>query len=165
MNGEKHWYVLHIKPRKDEVVKALLGRINIETFYPKVKVKKGKDMKIEPLFPLYMFAKFSIPDDYINVKFCRGVRKIVMFGQNIPYLPDEFIENLKTIPENVIIDDKPDFKPGDIVKIKEGPFRGLIGEIVKTTDKNKRVTLLLKATSFSPKVVVPAEHLERITQP
>jgi len=160
---DARWYVVHIKPRKEDVVSTLLGRIGIETFYPKIVVKRKGIEKEEPMFPHYMFAKFKVPDDYLNVKFCRGVRRIVQFGEEIPYLSDSFIEELKKLNGSTIdFDRKELFRPGELVKITDGPFRGLIGEVIKTDDKNRRVMLLLKAASSSPKVLVPKEYLSKV---
>ncbi len=161
--NEPKWYIISIKPRKEKVVFVQFDRINIEYFYPIVKIKKGKLLKEEPLFPGYMFAKFSIAENFNNVRYARGVKDIVRFGRNIPYIDEDFIKNLKEKTESIIEFGKIELKEGETVKIKEGPFRGLIGKVLKLKKGDERVVLLLKAASISPKVEIPISFVEKVS--
>ncbi|WP_457569414.1 transcription termination/antitermination protein NusG [Desulfurobacterium sp.] len=161
--NEPKWYIISIKPRKEKVVFVQFDRINIEYFYPIVKIKKGKLLKEEPLFPGYMFAKFSIAENFNNVRYARGVKDIVRFGRNIPYIDEDFIKNLKERTESIIEFGKIELKEGETVKIKEGPFRGLIGKVLKLKKGDERVVLLLKAASISPKVEIPISFVEKVS--
>ncbi|WP_456397564.1 transcription termination/antitermination protein NusG [Desulfurobacterium sp.] len=158
--SEPKWYIVSIKPRKEKVVFVQLNRINIEYFYPIAKIKKGKLLKKEPLFPGYMFVKFSISEHFNNVRYARGVKDIVKFGRHIPYVEESFIEYLKEKINSIIEFTEIDFKEGDIVKVKEGPFRNLIGQVLKLR-KNERILLLLKAASMSPKIEIPISFVEK----
>ncbi|SNR59727.1 transcription termination/antitermination protein NusG [Desulfurobacterium atlanticum] len=160
---EKKWYIVALKPRKEKVVFAQLDRIGVEYFYPVAKIKKGKLLKEEPLFPGYMFAKFSIAENFNNVRFARGVRDIVRFGKNIPFVDDGFIEVLKEKVGDVIEFGKPAVSEGELVRIKEGPFRGLIGQILSVKRGDERVVLLLKSASLSSKVELPVSFVEKIS--
>ncbi|WP_297444235.1 transcription termination/antitermination NusG family protein [Desulfurobacterium sp.] len=161
--NEPKWYIVSIKPRKEKVVFVQFERINIEYFYPIVKVKKRKLLKEEPLFPGYMFAKFSIAEHFNNVRYTRGVKDIVRFGRNIPHIDESFIENLKEKTNSIIDFEKADLKEGEVVKIKEGPFRGLIGQVLKLKKGDERVVLLLKAASMSPKIEIPISFVEKVS--
>ncbi|WP_457567315.1 transcription termination/antitermination protein NusG [Desulfurobacterium sp.] len=161
--NEPRWYIIHIKPRKEKVAFSQLRRINIEYFYPIVKVKKGKLLKEEALFPGYAFAKFAIAEHFNNVRYARGVKDIVRFGTNIPYVEESFIETLKEKVNSIINLETPDIKEGETVKIKEGPFRGLIGQVLRLKKGEERVVLLLKAASMSPKVEVPISFVEKVS--
>ena len=159
---KKNWYIIHIKPAKEQVVKAQLSRIGIETFYPKIRVKKGKTEKVEPMFPLYMFAKFSLEKDFINVNYTRGVRRVVRFGENVPSVSEELIQSLKKISGGKLVKEET-FKVGETVEILEGPFRGFIGEVLKAKSGGERVVVLLKAAKICPTAEVPASILKRIS--
>ncbi len=159
---EKKWYIVGIKPRKEKAVFAQLERIGVEYFYPVAKIKKGKLLKEESLFPGYMFAKFSIGENYNNVRFTRGIKNIVRFGNSIPFLDDDFIEVLKSKVSGVIELGKPAVSQGETIRIKEGPFRGLIGEILSVKGSDERVVLLLKSASLSSKVELPVSFVEKI---
>ena len=159
---EKKWYIVALKPRKERAVFAQLERIGVEYFYPVAKIKKGRFIKEEPLFPGYMFARFSIAENYNNVRFARGVRDVVKFGKNIPCVDDGFIEVLKNKVSGVIELGKPAVSEGELVKIKEGPFMGLIGQILSVKKGDERVVLLLKSAFLSSKVELPVSFVEKI---
>ncbi len=159
----KNWYIVHIKPAKEEVVKAQLSRIGIETFYPKIVVKKGKAEKLEPMFPLYMFAKFSLEKDFINVNYARGVRRVVRFGKNVPSVSEELIASLKELSGKELVERKRKLRKGEKVKILEGPFRGFVGEVLQAKSGEERVIILLKTAKLCPTAEVPVEILERIS--
>ena len=160
MREERRWHVVYIKPRKEKVVETLLKRAGIESFYPIVKLKRNGTLKEEPLFPHYMFANFSL-SEYTLVNFTRGVRKVVKFGNNIPYLPEDFIERIKNLSGKVLpLNSKEDsIKTGEIVEIKEGPFRGFIGEVLSVKRGSDRVVVLLKHVNNAPKLELPIEYI------
>ncbi len=156
---EKRWYIVHIKPSKEKVVEAQLSRIGIETFYPKVRFKRGKVEKVEPLFPLYMFARFSLKNDFLNVNYARGVRRVVRFGENVPSVDGKLIERLRQVEGRTVSRERV-FREGDEVIIREGPFRGFIGEVLRARSGEERVLILLKAVKMSPKAEVPVDMIE-----
>ncbi|WP_163329053.1 transcription termination/antitermination protein NusG [Desulfurobacterium thermolithotrophum] len=156
------WHVVYIKPRKEEVVKVQLERIGIKTFYPKVKVVKKGIEKVEPMFPLYMFAKFSVVKDFFNVHFARGVRRVVKFGNQVPSLSEEFIEYLRSV-NGCLIENKLGIKESYCVKIVDGPFRNFIGKVLKMKRGEERVVVILKAMN-SLTLEVPVEYVEITTE-
>ncbi len=159
---EPKWHLVYIKPQKEEVVRVQLQRIGIETFYPKVRIVKKGIEKIEPLFPLYMFARFSVVKDFFNVNYARGVRWVVKFGNQIPSLSEDFIESLKSI-NLALIEDKPKIQENDLVRIVDGPFRNFIGKVLKVKRGEERVVILLKAVN-SPTVEIPVEYVEVLSE-
>ncbi len=160
MKEERRWHVVYIKPRKEKVVETLLKRAGIESFYPIVKIKRNSTLKEEPLFPHYMFANFSLTE-YSFVNFTRGVRRVVKFGENLPYLPEDFIEKIKSLSGKVIVppSERDLVKVGEVVEIKDGAFRGFIGEVLSVKRGSDRVLVLLKHINNAPKVELPIDYI------
>jgi len=75
------WYTVTCKPRQERVTRSNLERLGIVTFYPEIKeskiIRRKKQIRISPLFPGYLFAKFSVQTDYRAVIYARGARGVV----------------------------------------------------------------------------------------
>lgn len=75
----------------------------------------------------------------------QGVRRIVKYGERIPYLPGGFIEELiKCFPEDIKEMDDPEIKPGQEVVLTEGPFKDLRAIVDSYTPANDRIRVLLE---------------------
>ena len=57
--------------------------------------------------------------------------------------------------------DPPDLLPGGPVVIKEGPFKGLEGILLKETKASDRVLVLLNTIHYNAKVQVDAAFLNK----
>ena len=142
------WYAIYTKPKKEDSVAFQLQNIGIEVLNPKLKLKKYKNNRflevIETLFPCYLFAHFE-KDKYSHlITYTRGVRYIV--GKNNPVLVrDEVIDTIKEGMEedNTIVIKPQQFKQGDKVSIREGPFREFFGIFEREIRGPERVMILL----------------------
>ena len=81
------WYAVMAKPRQERSSTTFLGQAGIETYYPEfdecVTVKGRRCVRRSGLFPGYFFARFNYDNQYRTVSYCRGVRRIVRFGQTL----------------------------------------------------------------------------------
>lgn len=127
----RDWYVLHVKPRTEKKVEALLAGYHYLHYLPKwVKVTKVQRRKVRtelPLFPGYVFTRLD-PDAR------RKMLQSNLLVRTIPVPnPRETVHQLRQIsraarnaPELRTVNP---FKTGDYVRVKVGPFRGLEGFI------------------------------------
>jgi transcriptional antiterminator RfaH len=143
-----------------------LERKDVLVFLPKIRQvsfrKNSEQERIEPLFPSYIFARFTIPDEYYNVKWTRGVKRIVGNGQMPVPLDDSIVVFLKQrANEKGLI--QPDFnlKEGDKVRVRRGPLQGLWGVIQGRVDARGRVRVLMDILHAGAKVEVPCSFLAR----
>ena len=144
------WYAIYTKPRREDPVAFQLRNIGIEVLNPRLKSQKYKNNKfhevIEPFFPCYLFANFE-KDRYSHlITYTRGVRYIV--GKNNPItVRDEIINAIKEGMEedNIIIVKPQNFKQGDRVFIREGPFKDFYGIFEREIRGSERVMILLSA--------------------
>ena len=158
-----NWYAIYTKPAREKIVAELLGRADIQTYIPKLKLKKYRRRQyrdvVEPMFPSYIFARFN-PAHLWMVSYTRGVRRVVG-GKDSPWpVSDELIEFfLSREAEGVVTASETDFKKGDTVRIADGPFAGLKALLMRPIKGAERALILLKAIEYQVQVLVDRASL------
>ena len=114
---------------------------------------------IEPLFPGYIFVHTSRAE-FEQIRYVTGVSSMVRFGDRIPSVPEETIDELRCCFES----DEPmpvltAFRPGAEVTVTEGPLAGLHGVIVQTMSARERVQILLEFLGRSALAEVDSKSL------
>jgi transcriptional antiterminator RfaH len=155
----KSWFVVNTKPKNEDRAAGNLSNGGIEVLAPKLKLRKYKDGKfifiIEQMFPGYIFAKFHPIDDFHLIKYTRGVKTIVHFGSKIVPVKDEMIEFIRDrLDDGVAMLEKKQFKKGEKILVKDGPFKGISGIFEKELDGKDRVMILLDSVKFSVSVEI-----------
>ena len=162
------WYAVMAKPRQERSSTTFLGQAGIETYYPEfdecVTVKGRRCVRRSGLFPGYFFARFDYDNQYRTVSYCRGVRRIVRFGQTLaevePGLLDDIRRGLNrqdTIPI-------PRLTHGEIVRINHGPLAGVEGVFDYKLSGKDRVVVLLRALSYQSRAVLNFSDIERYSE-
>ena len=160
------WYVVYTKPSAEDVARDNLEEKNIHVFLPKIREyrysSRGKEAKIKPLFPNYLFAHMAYPDDYYSVIWAKGVRRIVGNGtQPIP-LDDSIVDFFKRqTEEKGFIKPSLKLKIGDTVRVKNGALEGLIGIIDGSIDEKGRIKVLMDFLKEGARIEIPYSYLER----
>lgn len=166
MNRKTHWYVIHCKPYQDERALEHLIRQGFECFRPVRHLERHRDGKCivvtEALFPRYLFIRLdSVNDNWYPISSTRGVSEIVRFNEHPLPVPDKIIEEVRerlarpTSPE-------PYLKPGERVRIVEGPFAQLEA-IFLASSGDERVILLLNILQSDQRVHFPLQYVRRIS--
>jgi transcriptional antiterminator RfaH len=143
------WYAIYTKPKAEDSTATLLSRAGIETFNPKIKVRKYGRKKyidvIEQLFPSYVFALFDPGKHGHMISYTRGVRYVV--GGEIPIaVPDEIILMIRQRMVDGVVKPEPvDLSSGDKVMISEGPFKDFYGIFERNLSGKERAMILLEA--------------------
>ncbi|HYR82561.1 MAG TPA: transcription termination/antitermination NusG family protein [Terriglobia bacterium] len=135
---DKAWFAVHVKPRFEKVVAAMLENKGYEQLLP---TRPGRSVRStfemdRPLFPGYVFCRF---DSKVRAPIVTtpGVIRIVGFGDGPAAIPDKEIEAILTIRKSGLpVASHPYFRNGDFVRITEGPLRGLAGKVVAVGKKN-----------------------------
>lgn len=100
------------------------------------------------MFPSYFFAKFDLSVDKRQVQGFQGVTGLVSFANEVPSVPDAFVEELKSAlvdaeePQTLTL--IPDIGPGDSVDVLTGPMAGQKGTVTRVLDGVERVGVLLE---------------------
>jgi transcriptional antiterminator RfaH len=147
------WYAIYTKPGREDSVAFLLKNIGINVLNPKLKSKKYKKNRavelVESLFPCYLFAEFDKERYAHLVSYTRGVRYIV--GKKDPVkVYEEVIDTIKEgMEENGIITVRPlEFKRGNRVLIKDGPFKDFYGIFEREIRGPERVMIFLSMLNY-----------------
>ncbi len=144
----RHWYVLRVQSGREEKVKENLEKRirakGIEALIPRVfvptervsEMKSGKKRVTErKKYPGYIMIELELNEDtWFLVRETPGIGDFL--GAKMPK-PMEEHEVSKMLQESTTAEEKPalkiDFKKGDSVRIKEGPFEnfeGVVEEII-----------------------------------
>ena len=149
------WIAVYTKSRHEKVVIQELENKNIEAYCPIFKERRQwSDRKrwVEfPLFRSYVFAKIELKNS-IYILQTMGVHHIIKFQGNISIIPDEIIQNIKSmIDGGLTVEQVEYFVKGDEVIVVDGPLKGMDGIVVKIKNENK---LVLKVAAIQQAIAV-----------
>ena len=107
----------------------------MEVFLPTIgKWSRWKDRKKKidwPLFPGYCFARFSL-DERLAILKCDGVVTIVGIDGIPSSIPAIEIDSIRQLVESELsYDPCPLIKEGDMVEVRHGPLKGVVGRLVR----------------------------------
>ena len=143
------WYCARTQPKHEHIAAAnLSARLGLEVFHPRVRLeratRRGPVRVIEPLFPCYLFVRCELEQWLDDIRFVSGISSLVHFGQEIPSVPDDVIEDLRQCFESqepMAVEDR--LFVGAEVTIAEGAFLGSRGIVVRVLPARRRVQILL----------------------
>jgi transcriptional antiterminator RfaH len=152
--NELAWFCVRTQTKREHIAAGHLRELEgIEVFCPRLRYRKatrrGTVWWIEPLFPGYLLARFSLMESERAVTFCQGVRGLVRFGPEIPSVPESFVQVLRDeIGSHDTTDDEiltvtPAIECGDEVEVAIGPLAGMRGVVVAIAPAAERVKILL----------------------
>lgn len=158
---ERCWYVIYTKPMNESRVESNLKALQVETFAPKIKVRRENPFTgsliyvSRPLFPRYTFAKFKLSESLRSISFTRGVQSVVSFNNRPSVVDEKVIKLLQSrVGEDGFVRMNDKLRPGDKVIIKGGPLKNIVGIFDSKCKDHERVSILLTAVSFQSSVVV-----------
>ena len=169
---EPRWYACYTRARHEKQVESLLAQKGLESYLPVVpQLRQWKDRKklvAWPLFPSYVFARFTLRDVH-DVLVVPGVSTIVRVdGRPVP-IPDDELENVRRFvgvvaQTGVVPEVRPLIQEGDWVRVVEGPFLGVEGRVVERRGR-RRVLVGLGAIGQGIEVDMATEMLKVIARP
>ncbi len=162
------WYACYTRARHEKRVAASFVEHGMESFLPLVqRESQWKDRKKVvdfPLFPSYVFGRFSLMDVH-RVLSIPGVSTIVrMQGQPVP-IRDEDIENVRRFARGLVgstdvVDTVPFIAEGERVEVVEGPLAGVQGYVVERRTR-RRVLVGIEAIGQGLEIDIDI-HLLRV---
>jgi transcriptional antiterminator RfaH len=143
------WYCARTQPKHEHIAAGgLRARLGLEIFNPRLRMeratRRGVVRLIEPLFPCYIFVRCNLAERVDAIRHVTGISSLVHFGQKVPPVPDETIEELRQcfeVDEPMGVEDG--LKPGSEVIVAEGAFLGSHGVVVRAMPGRQRVQILL----------------------
>lgn len=143
----RRWYVLKAKPREELLCLQEMKRREIETLCPMTREFRFRRRRHEvvPLFPGYVFARFIFPDDFHQVRWAKGVRDLIRFGENDPPVLEDMVVQvlMERMNQDGVIDTSPELYEGRKVRFLSEPLRGMVGTILSCGSAQGRVRVLM----------------------
>ena len=137
------WYAVYVRPRQERKAASYFTLNNIEYLLPTYRElrqwKNGCRKQLDfPIFPGYIFAKVCWAER-LSVLFCPSVVRFVGFRDRPTPLEDVEIASLRSGLEKYVIRPHPYMTAGDRIHIRNGPFAGRIGILVRSKSEYRIV--------------------------
>ena len=163
----KQWFAVHTKPHMEKRVATALEAHDIETYLPETAAEAGQTSRPLPFFPGYLFIHVDLNTaNPSHWRWTPGARYLVAYGSQPVPIPPEVIALIASKVDGLESGGKRpqgQFRPGDRVRIKDGPFRDMLAIFESSTRPGQRVQLLLQALNRSVRVSASPSALEKIT--
>ena len=155
----RHWFVATYKINEIKTAETNLKNQKIHYYLPKIVIKKHNlNPKEEVMFPGYIFIYAEI-DKYSSVKYTKGIKDIIRFGENIAQISDEEIKNINLVEKSSRLEPFiQEIKIGQEVNIVRGTFKGNIAKISSLPSKD-RVSILLHILGSLTKINILEKDL------
>ena len=148
-----HWYLVYTKPRQEQCALDNLQRQGYPCYLPTIpteKIRQGLLAVVDaPLFPRYLFIHLGQGDtakSWAPIRSTRGVSRLVSFGVEPARVADGLIAALRAQEATAQSDPARLFRPGERVRLTQGPFAGIEG-IYHMTDGERRAMVLIEILS------------------
>lgn len=159
------WYAVQCQPFKERLASGSLARqLGLRVYLPEIKRLVRGRVHYAPFFPRYLFVQADLQTVAISrINAAAGVLKLVTFGEAPPSLRASVIEELRLrIGEINAQGGVPghQFRPGHVVRLKNGPLQGLEAVFVGPLKPSQRVHVLIEFLGRQHLAEVPVTVLE-----
>ena len=165
---ERFWHALYVRSRAEKKVLSQLEENGFNAYLPLItQLKSWSDRKKkveEPLFKSYVFV-YSNEKEYIPILNVYGVIKFVCFERKAVVVPENQILAIKKFVsdydrgEEFKMLNNEELKMGQMVRIINGPMKGLTGRL--ETIRNKRhLIVYIDVVGQSIPVHIPRAKVE-----
>jgi len=146
------WHALPTRSCAEFAVQNYLDNRGVEVFLPHFErlscwgVRRDRSRILTPLFPGYLFARFSLAQLSI-VRCAGGLQRVIGPGDRPIPIDEDIIRNLRIAsadPSAVTPSDLTDVT-GKPVRVMCGPFAGLIGMAERVTGGGRRLVIRIEA--------------------
>lgn len=158
------WYAIRTKVNREKDVDKRLRGLGLEVFLPWMRTRRRIGSRfhwaLTPLFPGYLFCRLDMVLSGKAARYSPGVRDFLTFGSRIAEVSESIIQVLRErCPAGIAEIDSVNAKPGDIVRINEGPFSGLEAVFEQKLRGSDRVAVLLDILGRQTRIVLPHETI------
>lgn len=159
------WYVAYAKARQEHVAKDNLLRQGYSVYLPQMKVLRrirGRHQaRLEPLFPRYLFVQPGSSDQSIApVRSTIGVTGIVRFNHDPAVMKPETLRSIRELElrQSAATDEElSPFRPGERIRVAEGPLSGLEGLV--SSASQQRIIVLMHLLGRDTRVSISSDKL------
>ena len=180
--GDMRWYILKVQFNREDTIRASLEKrirlSNLGSSFGEILVptedvveftRAGKRRVVKrKLYPGYLVIKMIINDDtWFLVRETNGVGDFTGSGGKPTPMTDSDVERIikmaypdaddEQVPKTTI-----PFRSGDQVRVKEGNFQSLEGEVDRIVEANGRVTVIISIFGRSTPVELDHWQIESL---
>jgi len=161
------WYAIQSKVNREKDVERRLNHIGLEIFLPWMRARRRVGSRfhwvLAPLFPGYIFCRLDMALSGKAARYSPGVKDFLTFGSRVAEVGEDIIQALRErCPKGVAEIDPVSAKPGDLVRINEGPFSGLEAIFEQKLKGSERVAVLLEILGRETRLVLPSEIIAKV---
>jgi transcriptional antiterminator RfaH len=158
------WYVVQTRPHSESKAAAHLARQGFDTYLPHYLKRRRHARRLEtvaaPLFPRYLFVAVDMAvQRWRAIQSTIGVSHLLCHGESPAVVTDGIIDGLKAREDErgfVRIDRRPQFAPGDRIRVLDGVFTACLGLFEGVADR-ERVAILLELLGRKVRVTLDAD--------
>lgn len=157
-SAARTWAVVATNARKEDAAQLFFQKEGFEVYCPKLK-RRPSAVRLEILFPGYIFVWLSPRVELPRIRRFPGVRRPLLFGQQLACVEPELVDwwREREGGRGYLTPEPPaPFLAGQAVRFKSGVFEGLQGIVLESLPARDRVRVLLEYLSGS--VVVEADR-------
>ena len=178
-----HWYALRTTYGREQKAYDYLVAKGITAFYPTVRrikeVRGQRKLVVESRIPNIFFAQATEEEmqryvyDNVNLPYLRFYYRHYHEGSRIAKIPlivpDREMESLKIICESeaddilMIPEEVTKFKTGQLVRVTEGKFKGVIGRVARYQGQ-QRVAVTIEESFTIATAYLPSAFLQYIEE-
>lgn len=154
-----NWIVASYKINEVARLELNLQNQKFDYYLPKIVLERfNTNLKEELMFPGYVFINTDIKN-YTALKYTKGIKKILKFGQSIPYISKDDIDAIIKVEHESKNNPKlARYKVGQEVAIKVGSFKGNLVKIC-SLPAAQRVDILIHVLGSKRKINIALEDL------
>lgn len=145
-----NWYAIRSKPRKEDAVWRQVLSQGFEVYYPRIRIQpiNPRSKKVKPYFPGYLFVRADLEQVGLSVfQWMPHTLGLVSFGGEPAAVPDHLVQAIHVRVDEINAAGGETFerlRPGDVVWISDGPFRGYEAIFDACLPGSERVRVLLE---------------------
>ena len=162
------WYAVHCQHSKEwQAAAALESLLGLAVYLPEVRRRFRGKIQHAPFFPGYLFARADlliVAPSRINA--IPGVLRLLAFDNQPRSIPEEVVDHIYTQVCDINAHGglvAHQFLPGDTVRLRTGPFRGLEAAFLGPMKPSERVRVLIDFLGSLREADVSVDDLERIS--
>lgn len=160
------WHVVQVHPHAEAKAQMHLARQGFVTYLPRYLKRRSHARRVEivpaPLYPSYLFANFNRAlHRWRSICSTIGVARLVCCGDLPAAIDNSIIDCLRSREDAdgfIQLERRPQFAPGDKVRVREGVFYDCLGLFEGMGDR-ERVAILLELLGRKVRVVLDEEFI------
>jgi transcription antitermination factor NusG len=160
------WYVVHCKYQKEaQAAAGLKERLSLSVYLPEVRRHERGQLRCAPFFPGYLFVCADLGIVALSqINTLPGVIRLISFDDLPQPVPAVAVEEIRRRIDELNISGyfaAHDFRPGDTLRLKRGPFQGFEAIFLGPATPRERVRVLIEFLGDLRTMEVDVAQLER----